>query len=209
MEILLDNKQINTYKDLLKTIQSALYTDWGKDKIAFVSAYPKSRGGSNQIDTPIITYRCRKTPGQYGNDVELKPRERGIISVVNDDNENVSVKIMGQLMNIIMTFEIWGGDGEEADQITDDFEKFMATYAPYFIQCGVQNMIFLSRDDGQDQHQWRSELIKRTVEYRFTIDQIASLELQNIQGIQINTAVYSNIYKVLTAEKSNINEEEN
>lgn len=194
MKIFVNTPFIQTYKGLMKTLHQLVGTAFGEKKLLFTAAYPNS-SDLNNVKSPIITYYSKKSPEMLGgNTQEIKPRLRGSFTGKDEEGKDIPIKIMGQKMEYLITFEIWGRNGLEADEVSDNFEMFMATYTPYLTKKGVIHMGFLNRDDEPNQNQWRNDLVKRKLTYKIIMDQISSVIIDGIKGYDINLVINNDLF---------------
>lgn len=194
MKLFINTPFIQTYKGLMKTIHQLVGAAFGEKKLMFTAAYPNELD-LNNVKSPIITYYSKKSPEMLGGKTqELKPRPRGSFISKNEEGEDVPVQIMGQKMEYLIIFEVWGRNGLEADEMADNFEMFMATYTPYLTQKGVCHVGFINRDDEPNQNQWRNDLVKRKLTYKIIMDQISSVVLDSIKTYDIILVINNDVF---------------
>lgn len=81
MTLKIENRKISTYTDLMKVIETLLYSNIGKDKVSMCASYPQIADPQN-IKLPIITYKVKsKVPGSMKTTTEIKPRLRQSIVI--------------------------------------------------------------------------------------------------------------------------------
>lgn len=212
MQIRIDRRSISDFKSMMKTIQKFIYLSWGKDKISFFSAYPKKEIKS----TPIITYKIDgKSPGKFGNITEIKPRIRETITIkdqflMDSDDEPLldengdrvisdgdALEIWGQTFDYTIKFEVWGRDGEEADEIAANFQKFMFKYTGYLKKNGVQEILFKDLYTDTSSNKWKTDLINRTLIYHIRIDEIAGIFIPSIENIDLDFYSHDSTYGLI------------
>lgn len=143
------------------------------------------------IPAPCITYKLiSKVPGIIGKDSrEIKPRERGRYpDPINPDSEII---IMGQKFDILVQFDIWGRDNQEADQYEIRFEQTMLKYLGFFIQNGIAGMFFDSQLADKDAQSLRVDLSCRSLRYLIQFETLTEVKLHDIEQIIINYKVES------------------
>ncbi len=195
MSIKIISKQISSYLDLIKTLKKAMYSYFGKDKVTFTAAYPKT-SSANSIKTPIIIYSIlSKKPGSYGRNSEIKPRHR---ETLKDENGEI-IEVYAQMFDYSILFEIWESDGETADETLDRFQKFIFQYTGYFKKLGVAELIFNNIDGKKSDNSdmWRADLSCRKVIYDIRIEEITGIKVPSIENIHLDTIVYENSFEMI------------
>ena len=183
----------------MKTVQQVLYAAWGKDKIQFTSAYPKT-SDSKDITPPIITYSIlNKTPGAVGskNTSEIKPRHREFIKIEDEKGNTTNVELFGQLFDYTILFELWAEDGEEADELSERFQYFMSQYIGYFKKAGVSEIVFENMDGTVGNPQWRTDLISRNVIYRVRLDEVTGIRCPSIEDVTVDAILHKTSFDML------------
>lgn len=197
MQINLTSATISTYRDLMKTIQQVLYASWGKDKVRLTSAYPKKTEGDNIIP-PIITYSIvRKIPGVLKGSSEIKPRQREVINIQDEQGHTVPLELLGHLFDYTILFEVWEGDGDAADELAERFQHFMTQYTGYFKKAGVNEMIFDRMDSTLGTPEWRSDLVKRNIVYFVRLDEITGATCPVIEDITVDALVHQTTFQMV------------
>jgi hypothetical protein len=182
----------------MRTLQKLLCTAWGKDKIQFLSAYPKQTEANNLVP-PIITYSIvSKTPGAFGpsNTIERKQRFRETITV-NEKGKEIPVELMGQVFDYKVSFEIWADNGDSADELAERFQLFISQYTGYLKKVGVLEILFERMEGESEGTQWKTDLIKRRIVYHIRLDEVSGIKCPSIEEIVIKTLMHDNAYDML------------
>jgi len=158
-------KKSASFDDFTSLVHQLIKVAWGTEWGTFVQAFPNGRE-SDDVDLPIITYHSkRKRPGVVGNGTtEIKPRFRETYNVT-ENGKTSAVNVYAQRFDHDVLFEIWAENNVEADKLAVKFEDFMMTYTGYFMQNGVQQIIFLEQTDQTDVMEWKDGGICRSFKY--------------------------------------------
>lgn len=197
MDININSSTIVSYRDFMRTLQKLLYAAWGRDKVMFVSAYP-SNADSVNIKTPIITYSVSsKKAGSFKTSSEIKSRLRDVIRLENEEGNEFSVELFGQVFEYRILFECWAEDGDSADELLERFQRFMSQYTGYLKKEGALEVIFESADGNESEFKWKTDLIKRNIVYYVRLDEITSAQCGKIEEITIATLLHDNPYNMV------------
>jgi hypothetical protein len=144
-----------------------------------------------EIPAPCITYKLiSKVPGLIGKDTrEIKPRLRHSYT----DDEGHVVNVLGQRFDILVQFDIWGHNDEEADQYELRFEQMMLQYMGFLIQNGVVGAYFDSQLADRDAQALRVDLSCRSLRYLVQLEQLTEVKIHDIEQIIINYKVKSDL----------------
>ncbi|MEW6770013.1 MAG: hypothetical protein AB1330_01285 [Bacillota bacterium] len=117
---------------------------------------------------PVIVCRLeRRYPSEGVN--EKKPRLRTMLH--DADNPSRSVRLMGQMFDHRVLFNIIAKSAEEADRLVDDFELFMETYKDDFVRMGVR-LWFEEQLADDVETSWRDPVVVRPLYYIVRLDRI-------------------------------------
>lgn len=131
---------------------------------------------------PIITYRLvRRIVNTSFKD--KKPRYRTTIKHPYMDNEYID--IFGQIFDVWVEFSVYSTSAEEADEMVLEFEEFLQTYAGFFKQKGVQEILFHSQGEDQVITSGRVPVSKRKLSYTMRFEKIIVRFLNEIEQIAI------------------------
>ncbi len=211
MKINLDSKRINNFTDLMRELQRIVYSVWGKDRVSFTAAYPNANT-SQSLTTPIITYKIvEKVPGAINKTQEIKPRIRDTIKVEDHkllpdgevDTVYESVDIYGQLFDYTVAFEIWAEDGEEADRLAEEFQRFLFKYIGYLKKIGASEIIFRRQTSDDSSSRWKAELMNRVLLYQIRIDEVVGAKNEKFEGFVIDSNLHKTSFH-LALELSNL-----
>lgn len=213
MQINVNSRKITNMNDLMTLIKKLITASWGSDAVTLVSAYP-SDTYSKELQTPVITYKVKsKVPGEFNSVSEIKPRLREEI-VIKDTNlpiDGETLKVMGQMFDYYIEFEIWASDGEEADRIAYRFQQFINKYKGYIKEAGVDRLIFKELSSNDEESRWRTDLVSRSIVYHFRIDEIISAKIPAIEDIIIKEFIHDSTYDMIVdilIRESELSEEE-
>jgi hypothetical protein len=137
---------------------------------------------------PAITYRIirREINSSFK---DLKPRFRGTIRHPYMDGEYI--ELYGQIFDVWVEFCIYSKSAEEADELTIELEEFLQTYAGFFKQSGVQEILFHAQGEDEVLEEARLGIAKRKLLYTMRFEKIIVRFLNEIQQI----AVQANLRK--------------
>jgi hypothetical protein len=143
---------------------------------------------SDDAQFPTITYRI------LGRELNLdfkdiKPRMRGIISHPYIDGEYV--ELYGQIFDITVEFAVYSMGAEEADQLVLELEEFLQTYAGFFKQNGVQEILFKSQGEDEVLTTGRVGAAKRTLLYTMRFEKLIVRFLNQIEQIAVQANLQS------------------
>lgn len=178
MERLQANKSI-TFDGFTSLIHQLIKVAWGEDWGCFMQAFPNGTDPQS-VNMPIITYHSKgKRPGAVGKSTqEIKPRFR---QYHKEDGETVHV--YAQTFDIHVVFNVWAGTNTEVDKLAEKFEDFMMTFTGYFLQNGVQQLIFLEQTDATEEVSIRDEAVVRSFKYLLRLEKHLEVTTGNITEI--------------------------
>jgi hypothetical protein len=200
MNIALESQELMNIGDWFRTLQACVTARYGKDKLSFTAAYPNNL--ADDLRTPMITYYYRQSPGSFGNSTERKPRQgpEGPITVDNTEGQSQSIVLMRQRFDYFVTFEIWESDGVKADELAQEFRRYLISLNQYFIKLGVGDMLFLSLDGTQNERQWRTDLVRRELQFQVVMDEITNVTSPNMLAFSIKGFVYRSLYHLIDGD---------
>lgn len=204
MERLTAQKSAN-FDDFTDMIKRMLDAAWGKNWGTFMQRFPNGRDPSN-VDLPIITYHCkRKRPGIYGKGTqEIKPRFREYYTPSQQPGERpIKVNVYSQTFDYEVVFDIWAETNQQADELANQFEDFMMTYAGYFLSQGVQQMVFLEASDTTDDVSLKDNVVVRNYKYLVRLEKHVEVPISVIQEVIGAVTAYTDS----DAPNNSINEE--
>lgn len=179
----MDRLQANksaTFDDFTSLIYQLLKVAWGSEwSEKFMHAFPNGTDPAN-VDLPIITYYSkRKKPGIVGKGTqEIKPRFRSY-----HDHEGKMINVYAQVFDHQVVFEIFEETNAKADQLAEKFEEFMMTYTGYFMQNGVQQIIFLEQTDETASMEWSDSAVVRSYRYLVRLEKHVEVSTSKITEI--------------------------
>jgi hypothetical protein len=195
------------FSGFMEILNKCFNSYFGVDNATLCAAYPSVVPDDNELKLPIITYKYSKVPAELGSvskNTELKPRLRETIKIYpdgNDSSDGVHVDVWGQTFMYSVSFEVWATNGQQSDELTEKFETFMNTYSPYFKSRGVNNLVFKYINPAQEKNQWRSDLIRREINYEMLLDEITNFHTHSIKNITAGVSTdFSMQYVVLSDE---------
>ncbi|AOQ24708.1 hypothetical protein Maut_02280 [Moorella thermoacetica] len=115
---------------------------------------------------------------------ERKPRQRETIP--DPDNPDRFITLLGQMFDYIIQFDIWAKAHRQADDLLDKFEDFILIYTPYFMQMGVNQLVFERQLEDQVVTAWRDPVVNRRLQYALRFERITPIVLSQIERILID-----------------------
>lgn len=143
---------------------------------------------------PTIIYALiKKEPGSIGNQPfgprkQHKPRHMETLRSVNSPGHSLSISSLW--FDTLVQMDCYTTDNRSADLLASWFEEFMRQYIWVLKYNGVQEILFWQRLRDKAVTKWRQDLISRTVQYYFRIEELlpaVGRDLYNID-IEINLA---------------------
>jgi hypothetical protein len=135
-----------SFNDFTDLMHQLLKAAWGDNWGTFTEDYPNGRDPKN-LELPMITYSIKsKVPGTVGKDStrEIKPRYRNTAYLANPiSGDAEALNIYSQVFDYQVEFELWAETNSELNALCERFEDFMMIYTGYFMQQGVQQLIFM------------------------------------------------------------------
>lgn len=186
------NASFDEFTSLIFTLLKAA---WGPKWGTFVHAYPNGTE-PDKTDLPIITYYSKsKRPGLVGKDTrEIKPRFRETLYEV--DGKEEACNVHAQVFEHDVIFDIWAQTNVEADKLANKFEDFMMTYTGYFLQKGVQKLVFVEQTDTTEENLFvPDKVIVRSFRY------LVHLEKQVVTPVSLLKEVIGQV-EVLTEDEA-------
>jgi hypothetical protein len=135
-----------------------------------------------EADFPTITYRIiRREINNHFKDI--KPRYRTTIR--HPYLEDEYVELYGQIFDVWVEFCIYSISAEEADELVMELEEFLQTYAGFFKQKGVQEILFHAQGEDEVLEEQRINIAKRKLLYTMRFEKIIVRFLNEIQQIAV------------------------
>ncbi len=130
---------------------------------------------------PCITYHI---VGRTWALKERKPRQRQTIS--DPDNPDRFITLLGQMFDYIIQFDIWAKSHEQADALLDKFEDFLLVYTPYFMQMGVNQLVFERQLEDQVVTSWRDPVVNRRLQYALRLERLTPVVFGELERVLTN-----------------------
>ena len=191
-----------SFDEFTTIVHQLLMVAWGTDWGTFVQAFPNGNDPT-KAKLPIITYHSKgKRPAVIGKNgvQEIKPRIRSYYKETEDGTE--AVNVYAQSFDYNLVFEVWAESNTEADQMAERFENFMMTYTGYFMQNGVQQLIFQEQLDETAVMKWREAAVVRSFRY------LLRLEKQTEESIGVITEIIGKVDALRAAASNDSIDEE-
>lgn len=167
-----------TYRQFIELVSEVLSAAWGESwRDRFGPEAPISR----EMTTPYISYALqRKTPSEdpKGN---IEPRYRG--HVADKENPGHVIDIWGQLFDYYITFNCLAPSPDQADQLAENFEEFMVTYRPFFIQNGVRKLYLFEQGPDQWDKSQKETVYSRPLVYFTRLDRLIAVPSTVLQSV--------------------------
>ena len=142
---------------------------------------------------PTIAYALiKKEPGSVGKDLfgpqkQVKPLHKEIINDPKFAGRSVTINV--HRFDYLAEFGCFTTDPHTADALADWFEDFMRQNTWVLKLNGVNELLFFQRLRDGAVTKWRQDLISRTVQYAFRIEEILPVINRNIR--KIDKLIYS------------------
>jgi hypothetical protein len=178
------------------------------NRVRFVSEFAPALGTESQTSEeliqdsgpmlPTVTYTMiRKEPGSingqpFGSRKQYKPMPRETIRSKYEPGR--SIEISAQWFDVLVQFECFTTDNLSADLLADWLEEFMRQYTWVLKYNGVQEILFWQRLRDGAVTKWRQDLISRTVQYYFRIEDLLPVVRKDL--INIDSSI--NLAKEIT-----------
>lgn len=195
MNVSLQSQNFLTITDFFRTLQASLYARYGSDRISFTAAYPAIT--NEDIRTPLITYYFRQEPSQFGSVKEIKPRHGEDVVVDLPEGGTGTVSLYRQRFDYFVTFEIWERDGVTADDLAQEFRRYLVGLTQYFKRLGLADLIFLGMNGEQNERRWRTDLVCRQLNFQLAMDEISNVTWPNMLAFSIQGFVYRSSYHLI------------
>ena len=169
--------------------------------VRFTAEFGRSIGTENQtideqiIDAgpirPTIVYALlRKEPGSIGKQPfapqkMYKPMFRERLKP-QTKSSGKTWEMYGQWFDILVEFGCFTTDNRSADLLVDWFEEFIRQYTWVLKLNGVQEILYWQRTRDTAVTKWRQDLISRTVQYFFRIEEILPEVRKDLIGLDIH-----------------------
>lgn len=136
---------------------------------------------------PTIVYALiKKEPGSvgpspFGPQKQAKPRHREILR--DRQWTGRAVEMQGQWFDLLVEFGCFTTDNRSSDRLADWFERFMRQNTWILKLNGVQELAFFQRLRDGAVTKWRQDLISRTVQYFFRLEEVLPVVMREIRQL--------------------------
>lgn len=173
-------------------------------RVRFTAEYPLSLGNESETNQghisdagpirPTVVYTLmQKEPGSingqpFSPQKQYKPMYREQLKSQFEPGRTVEVS--AQWFDLLVQFECYTTDNYSADLLADWFEEFMRQYTWVLKYNGVQEILFWQRLRDAAVAKWRQDLISRTVQYFFRIEDLLPVVRRDLINVdtEINLA---------------------
>lgn len=162
-------KAFNLYKNSVPTLKD----------VTFYREYPLGTD-PKKLQLPAVTYRIENKRTMAG--AEIKPRQRE--QITDPNNEGYILQIKGKRYDGSVRFDIWSNQNFQADDIADEFEKFIDAFVGYFKEQGLVQIIYEGSYNSTAED-YRDSLIHIYVKYRIVLEQQYIISTKTIEDIKI------------------------
>ncbi len=181
----------------------------GNDTLKHVEFYQEYPYGTNpeDLNLPAITYRIdRRDPsgentfGSANRGLrEIKPRQRETIPDPN--NPKYVLTISAQRYECTVQFDVWATTNLTADEVADEFERFMKTIQGILMDYGIQNIYYrgLKTDEIVT---WKDQVTHRIIQYLFLTEDIYIISDKTIEDIRIYVNDQEKNYPTYTRQRN-------
>ena len=134
------------------------------------------------IDKPVITYKViERIPKK-----EIKPRLRETIKEKDEQSGLDKLgEIWGQKFECIIQFDIIASEYKEANEVMNDFEDLIFTYAGFFKRNGISEIYFKKHLTDSHLDNLRENLSIRSLQYYVEIEKVTVIFREKIKEIEI------------------------
>jgi hypothetical protein len=142
---------------------------------------------------PTIVYALiRKEPGSingqpFGPRKQYKPMPREHKRSTKEPGR--SLEINAQWFDLLVQFECFTTDNLSADLLAEWMEEFMRQYTWVLKYNGVQEILFWQRLRDGAVTKWRQDLISRTVQYYFRIEDLLPVVIKDLTNIDLHISL--------------------
>jgi hypothetical protein len=170
-------------------------------RVRFTAEFPLALDTTSQTDQghiddagpirPTVVYALiQKEPGSIGGQPfspqkQYKPMHRERMKSPLEPGRSVDVS--AQWFDLLVQFECFTTDNYSADLLADWFEDFMRQYTWVLKYNGVQEILFWQRLRDAAVTKWRQDLISRTVQYFFRIEDLLPVVRRDL--INVDTQI--------------------
>jgi hypothetical protein len=172
-----------------------------KVRVRFTAEYSKSLDTESQTADeiqddagpirPTVVYALlRKEPGTidaqpFGPRKQYKPRH---MENLKHDRKSTgrTISVSAHCFDLLVEFGCFTTDNRSCDLLADWFEEFMRQYSWVLELNGVQRILYWQRGRDTAVTKWRQDLISRTVQYFFRIEEILPTVQKDMNTFDIN-----------------------
>lgn len=139
---------------------------------------------------PTVVYALiKKEPASIGGQPfgprkQHKPRHMETLRSVNTPGHSLSISSLW--FDTLVQMDCYTTDNRSADLLASWFEDFMRQYTWVLKYNGVQEILFWQRLRDKAVTKWRQDLISRTVQYFFRIEELLPAVGRDLYNIDIN-----------------------
>lgn len=134
------------------------------------------------IDKPVITYKViERVPKD-----EIKSRVRETVVDIDDTTGLQRIgEVWGQRFKCIIQFDIVASVYKDANEVMNDFEDLMISYAGFFKKNGVGEVFFKKHLTDSHLDNLRENLSIRSLQYYVEIEKVTVIFKEKIKEIEI------------------------
>lgn len=195
----MESKPVNTERSMdfdkfTRTVSALLDTVWGKNWGKFSMIKP-TISDSRDIPMPQIVYSLKDfQPGLVGeNRREISPRQREISKgPSNLTGEEITVQIMGQMMDCTIEFFVYADNNREALELAKNLRIVLDKYKGILMGEGMQNMWFQKDYERNNQENADDKLSSRGLVYLVRLEELFRIESDEIKEVHLRLKVAMN-----------------
>lgn len=137
---------------------------------------------AKKLEHPVILYSViSRTPK-----LELKPRQlENIIEDIDDKGNRRYGSTWSQRQNCLVQFDVVACDYITANEVMSTFEDIILTYAGYFKNNGVAEIIFQKYYTDRNLDRYRQTLSVRSIQYMVEIEKLITVFDTTIEDIDV------------------------
>lgn len=171
-------------EDFIKMVDKMISKTMKDLKVSFIpdDQNKRIRDQGEKINEPYITHKVTNREP----DGELKPRIREQITENgHDKSDNRQGEVRGQRFICDVQFNIFATEYKTAQEIMQRFEENMFKYSYYFMQNGVQQLLFKRQFEDKNYSVFRENISVRNLLYTVTIEHLIAGFNSEIEDISI------------------------
>lgn len=172
------------YDGFTTLVKFLLDSAWGSDWGIFTADMP-SGNDPTDMKLPVITYSLQGLhPGLVGKTArEIRPRHRFTEKRSTNGNEPSHIKILGQVMDATVKFEVWEESNAKVEKLSKKFRDLMNIYSGFLIGKGLRGIVFEEMTD--EVERFRDSIQGRKLTYKLQFEEFTEVPSDHIRVIEM------------------------